>query len=395
MTAAIDRTAPWMILGRAGLVAAVFVLGCGRAGNPTPAAPAPTPGSPEETAVPLVRTTSGAIATHNFLAELALAKKQHADQPTNLKRTRALVDHLFDQAQFFGKLASYDEAEALAKAALVDAPKSGEAHLLRAHTLSALHQFVAASAEIDRAEALGAPPELVRHSRVGIWQATGKIDQALEALGAWRRMRPNFTNLSAEAGALADKHDYPHAAAVFSQARRDYDDVSPFAIAWSEFQEGHMWESAGRSDRARPLFESALARLPLYAAVAGHLAHLVAAFGDPEGLDRARALLEPLVARTDDPEYVGELGAIYRQLHRPVEADRLVSQATQRYEALLARHPEAFYDHAARFFLHVAGDPKRALGLAQKNFALRPTPDARDLLAEAERATSATAGLER
>lgn len=155
-----------------------------------------------------------------------------------------------------------------------------------------------------------------------------------------------------------------------------------------------MWESAGRSDLARPLFESALARLPGYAAAAGHLARLVAAFGDPEGLDRARALLEPLVASTDDPEYVGQLGALYRQLHRSTEGDRLVNQATQGYEALLARHPEAFYDHAARFFLHVAGDPKRALGLAQKNLALRPTPDARDLLAEAQRASSATARLD-
>jgi hypothetical protein len=394
MAAVIDQIAPKLILGRIGLVAAVVVLGCGRAGNPPPA-PVPVSLSPEEASVPLVRTTSGQIATHNFLGELALAEKQHAAQPADLKRARALIDHLFDQAQFFGKLAAYDEAESVAKAALIATPKSGEAHLLRAHTLSALHEFAAASAEIDRGAALGVDADAVRHARVGIEQATGKIDQALEALRAWRRTRPNFTNLSAEAGALADKHDYPHAAAVFAQARRDYDDVSPFAIAWSEFQEGHMWESAGRSDRARPLFESALSRLPLYAAVAGHLAHLVAAFGDPAGLDRARALLEPLVARTDDPEYVGQLGALYRQLHRPVEADRLVKQARQGYEALLSRHPAAFYDHAARFFLHVAGDPKRALELAQKNIALRPTPDAHDLLLEAERAASATAGLDR
>lgn len=351
--------------------------------------------STDDTTVPVVRTTSGEIATHNFLAELALAEKQHAAQPADLKRTRALIDHLFDQAKFFGKLAAYDEAEGVAKAALAAAPKSGEAHLLRAHTLSALHQFVAAAGEIDRGEALGADADAVRHARVGIWQATGKIDQALEAIRAWRRARPNFTNLSAEAGALADQHDYVRAAAVFAKARRGYDDVSPFAIAWSEFQEGHMWESAGRSDRARPLFESALTRLPSYAAVAGHLAHLLVAFGDPEGLDRARALLEALVARTDDPEYVGQLGALYHQLRRAAESERLIKRATQGYEALLARHPEAFYDHAARFFLHVAPDPKRALALAQQNLALRPTPDARDLLAEAERASSATAGLDR
>ena len=206
-------------------------------------------------------------------------------------------------------------------------------------------------------------------------------------------MRPSFATFGAEAGALADKHDYPRAAALFLAARSHYDDVSPFAVAWLELQEGHMWESAGRADRALPLFESAVARLPEYAAAAGHLAHLLAAFADPAGLERARLLLEALVTRTDDPEYVGQLGALYRQMHRTEEGDRLIRSAKLGYEALVAKHPAAFYDHAARFYLHVAGNPQRALLLAQKNLAIRQTPDARDLVTEAERATTPTASF--
>jgi|SRR5450432_92468 len=383
MAAVIDRIA----LARIVSIAAVFVSACGRTVSSAPAPATEIPSPP-------IRTTSGEIATHNFLAELAQAEKQHAARPGDLTRTRALADHLFGRAQFFGKLGDYDEAESIGRAALAIAPKSGDAHLLRARTLAALHEFVLAGAELDRALVLGAEPDAVAHVRVGIWQATGDIDKALATLRAWRRARPNFTGFAAEAGALADKHDFQHAAAVFAEAGRSYDDVSPFAVAWIEFQEGHMWESAGRSDRALPLFESAVARLPGYAAAVAHLAHLVAAFGDPAGLERARVLLEPLVASTDDPEYVGQLGALYRQMHRGVEGDRLVKQATAGYEALLARHPAAFYDHAARFFLHIAGDPKRALGLAQKNLAIRATPDARNLVSEAERATSATARLD-
>jgi thioredoxin-like negative regulator of GroEL len=373
------------------IAAAVLALGCGR-GATSPRSSAAAPAEPPP---PELKTTSGEIATHNFRAELAQAERQHAEQPADLRRSRALVDRLFARAQFFGRLADYDEAEAVSKAALTAAPASGDAHLLRARTLAALHEFVRSRAELDRAAALGADPDAVEHARVGIWQATGDIDKALESLRAWRRARPNLTSYAAEAGALADKHDFPLAAAVFTEARRHYDDVSAFAVAWLEFQEGHMWETAGRSDRARPLFESALARLPGYAAAAGHLARLVAAFGDPDGLQRARALLEPLVAETDDPEYVGQLGALDRQQQRVAEGDRLVARAAQGYEALVARHPAAFYDHAARFFLHVGGDPQRALSLAQKNLAIRQTPDARDLLAEAERATTATARLDR
>jgi tetratricopeptide (TPR) repeat protein len=381
MTAVIDAFA----LRRIALIAAVLAAGC------ECTAPPAAPRSSDEIVYPILKTTSGEIASHNFLAELAQAERQHAAQPRNLRRTRALVDRLFGEAQFFGRLADYDRAAALTKQALALAPQDGDAHLLRAHSLSALHEFDAARAELDRAEILKADPDAVEHQRVGIWQATGDIDNALTHLRTWRRVRPTFATFGAEAGALADKHDYPHAEALFMAARSHYDDVSPFAVAWLEFQEGHMWESAGRSDRARPLFESALARLPGYAAAAGHLAHLLAAFGDPDGLERARLLLEPLVAQTDDPEYVGQLGALYRQMHRSEEGARLIRRATLGYETLLARYPAAFSDHAARFYLHVAGDPKRALALAQANLAVRQTPDAKDLLAEAERATSATA----
>ncbi|HVZ89101.1 MAG TPA: hypothetical protein VHG72_19180 [Polyangia bacterium] len=383
MAAVIDPRA----LGRLASFAAALVVGCGRA------APPPAPAPVEEAAYPTLKTTSGEIATHNFLAELAQAEKQHAAQPKNLRRTRALVELLLQQAQFFGKLASYDEIEALTKQVLAAAPQEGEAHLLRARSLSALHEFVAARGELDRAAALQADPDAVEHLRIGICQATGDIDQALVQLRAWRRVRPSFNTFAAEAGALADKHDYPRAAAAFVAARSHYTDVSPFAVAWLEFQEGHMWESAGRSDRARPLFESALARLPRYAAAAGHLAGLAAAFGDPDGLERARQLLEPLVAGTDDPEYVGQLGALYRQTHRPDDGDRLVKRATLEYQRLVARHPAAFYDHAARFFLHAGGDPERALDLARRNLAVRSTPDARELLTEAERAATATASF--
>ena len=382
-----------MYFRRLALIAAVLVAGCGRAAPPSAPAPPAVPQSSDEIVYPILKTTSGEIASHNFLAELAQADRQQAAQPRDLRRTRALADRLFGEAQFFGKLADYDRAAALTKQALALAPQDGDAHLLRAHSLAALHEFDAARAELDRAATLNADADAIEHQRVGIWQATGEIDKALTHLRTWRRVRPSFATFGAEAGALADNHDYPHAAALFMAARSHYDDVSPFAVAWLEFQEGHMWESAGRSDRAQPLFESAVARLPGYAAAAGHLAHLLAAFGDPEGLERARLLLEPLVARTDDPEYVGQLGALYRQMHRTEEGDRLVRSATSGYETLLARHPAAFYDHAARFYLHVAGDPKRALVLARRNLAIRPTPDARDLVTEAERATAATASF--
>ena len=74
---------------------------------------------------------------------------------------------------------------------------------------------------------------------------------------------------------------------------------------------------------------------------------------------------------------------------RVAEARQWRAQAAARYDELLARHPEAFADHAAEFWLQAGADPDRALSLATRNLEVRPTPRAHELLS---RATSAVDG---
>src|SRR5437764_1239022 len=81
-------------------------------------------------------------------------------------------------------------------------------------------------------------------------------------------------------------------------------------------------------------------RLPVYAPASAHLAAALVATGERE---RAIALLQAVAASSDDPEYWGQLAALVRD-------DELAQKAKRRYEALLRRHPQAFADHAARFF---------------------------------------------
>jgi len=50
---------------------------------------------------------------------------------------------------------------------------------------------------------------------------------------------------------------------------------------------------------------------------------------------------------------------------------------------LLAKHPEAFANHAARFWLGPGADPAKALALAQVNLQGRKTADAYELALEA------------
>jgi hypothetical protein len=141
-----------------------------------------------------------------------------------------------------------------------------------------------------------------------------------------------------------------------------------------------MWEREGRLAQARALYASAHARLPAYAHATSHLAALLAQDGE-----RARAivLLEPLLVSSDDPEVPAQLASIYAAEGRTVEASAMLERARRGYEERVARHPEAYADHAARFWMGVGGEPARALSLAQANLALRQSEPAYQLAIEA------------
>src|SRR5262249_18277514 len=66
-------------------------------------------------------------------------------------------------------------------------------------------------------------------------------------------------------------------------------------------------------------------------------------------------------------------GILLSQTADRATGDALIARAKREYDALTARHPEAFADHAARFWLGVGADPHKALVLAEKNLAVRPT----------------------
>ena len=73
-----------------------------------------------------------------------------------------------------------------------------------------------------------------------------------------------------------------------------------------------------------------------------------------------------------------------------------VANTAARYDELVARHPEAFADHAAEFWLDTGTDPHRALSLARRNLEVHQTPRAHDLFSRATRAVDdARAGVRR
>ncbi|MES1209505.1 MAG: hypothetical protein ABUS79_26500, partial [Pseudomonadota bacterium] len=187
------------IVVRVGLAAAAATLGTTLACRPQRAASVAARSGESETATPRLHTTDGRLAASNFEAELAQAERQWQARPGDVVRARALIEHLLAHAQFFGTLSDYDRAQAVAARVIALAPHGADAHLLRARVAAALHQFSSAMADLEEADRRGADADQILHARVGIWQATGQFDRAIEPLRAWRRQRPDLLTYAAEA----------------------------------------------------------------------------------------------------------------------------------------------------------------------------------------------------
>jgi len=326
-------------------------------------------------------TTDGATAVGNlegqlkgYLGAVADREARHLAAADFMASAIAL---LLTHAQFLGRLADYDRADELAERLVIALPKDGRSLILRAQVRSSLHRFADAEADLAAAERLGAKVDALATTRATVWQATGRYNDALALRRQVADRHPDLSSLGAEAALLADMGEIDRAEKLFIEAQHHFPDVAAFPVAWLYFQEGLMWQREGRLARARELLEAAVARLPAYAPAVAHLAGIEAQTGNRA---RAIALLRPLVDGSDDPEYPGQLADLLRADGKSDEARALREKASARYQELLAKHPEAFADHAARFYL--ADEPKRALPLAEKNLAARKTPDAYALVIE-------------
>jgi tetratricopeptide (TPR) repeat protein len=247
---------------------------------------------------------------------------------------------------------------------------SAAAHVARARALAAAHEFVDAEVELDLAARLGAEAPAVARERGALFLATGREDEAAALLSVAEESPPPDLVMRAEV--VARLGDATGADRLFETARDLYHDVSPFAVAWMDFERARSFEQEGDASRARSYLREAVTVLPCFAHAATHLA----ALEPPEAASR---VLDPLAATSDDPDVVAAQADVLRRRGQDREARATAGRAAARYEEVLARLPRAYADHAARFYLGMGGDVVRALDLARANAQNRPTDEAIDL----------------
>ena len=208
--------------------------------------------------------------------------------------------------------------------------------------------------------------------------ARGKYDEAAKLF------RSDLTDSSdiAMAGVLAGlRQKHADAQLLFDKARSSFADVSPFPIAWMAFERARWLDAQGKSEQAREWYGEAIEVIPVYVHAAVHLAN-----GDPP--EQAIARLDPLTKTSDDPEVLAGLADAHARAKHDADAKKYAGLARARYEELVKRHPEAFADHAARFYLK-QGEAAHALELAETNAKLRSTEEALDLWLGAATAANA------
>ncbi|MGW7521922.1 tetratricopeptide repeat protein [Streptomyces sp. NPDC054783] len=288
-----------------------------------------------------------------------------------------LVELTALRGHVLGRVDEAEHAASLAEAFADQVPSDPRSRVARARPAAVFHRFQAALTDLDAAAALGLDRQILDEERAAIHQAVGRYDEALAVYRHALLGRHDFSALAALARWHAERGEVAEAERWFPAARRGYRGVSPFPVAVLEFHCAQTWLSQDDFARARIWLECATRRLPGNVPAQGHLAVVDAAEG--RGAAAVRHLRR-LALGSDDPHYAAQLARLLAMRQAGGEAKFWRAHAAARYERLIARHPEAYADHAAEFWLTTGGDPQRALDLARQNLALRPTPRVRTLV---------------
>ena len=287
-----------------------------------------------------------------------------------------------DPAHLTGGYAPYARAEAALNEAFHLAPKAAGPHLARARLAFVLHRFDEVEPSLARAERALVVNQDVRQAIDELRAATafqrGDLEGAERALLRLIQDKPTVTALARLGQVRWKSGDFARADTAFVEAL----DRTPAAHgerrAWLNLMRGLLDLDRGRLDEALAHYRVADAAFRGWYLIEEHIAEIFAKKNDHQ---EARARYEALVARTDNPEFMDALADTYSALGRNEDASAMRDRARQRYEAQLARFPEAAYGHALDHFLE-AGDVRRAVALAEKNVALRPNGEALAKLAD-------------
>lgn len=325
------------------------------------------------------RYTSGRIALANLSASIESLQVLRSNG-ASVADLLTLSNLLFLHGDLLGRISAHDRAELVATEGIELSTDMGLVFFTRARLAGRFHRFGQAFLLLDRAAEAGYARREIDIEQASLLQATGKYREALILRERLASDDPGIHTVGALATLLAEMDEWGQAEQRYAGALESDHGMSPIPAAQLLFEWGVNAMRRGDLERAEEILCDLDTILPGHVPGRGHRAEVALARG---ALDRALALITPLLAIADDPEYRATHAEILEERGEATSARTEAERAAAEYNQLLARRPEAYADHAAFFFIGVGADPQRALQLAEANWKLRDTPRSRRLLEKA------------
>ncbi len=317
--------------------------------------------------------TAGDIAVINLESARRQSWSRFWQTPNREGAAEYIVEQEQMTLQFLSDAAALDRLDDLVQQLLCAGAEPMRTALIRAQVASTTHRFAEARGYLKAAEVHGTLPEAATRLSLSIDQACGnRLEEVLEIR---RRMAAGSGRLEdlVPLGALfGDLREFDQADRIYQQALREYQDVSPFALAWVCFQLGSLWGelvTEPQPDRAAQWYRKAIAYVPSYVKARVHLSEIYLGYGRAED---AKALLVPSVS-SGDPEVHWRLADVMVEMGNLSDAELQMRAARSGFEALMEKHLLAFADHGAEFYSGSGNDVVRAFELAKVNVENRPT----------------------
>lgn len=321
--------------------------------------------------LPLV--TDGDIAVNNLESARQRSWNRFWRDPLRPGIAEYIIEQEQLRAQFLGDFTALDRLETLVDHLDLLKAESPRTALIQAQVASMAHRFADARSCLAKAEGCEEFSAAVNRLSLTIDQACGAdLQFVLEA----RRTAAESGRLEdlVPLGALyGDLHKFDEADRIYQRALRQYQDTSPFAVAWVCFQLGVLWGGElvpeSQPSRAAYWYQKAIEYVPCYVKARVHLSEIYLKHGR---LTYAEDLLLPVVP-SGDPEVFWRLGDVTVAMRRFADAEVQMQAARCGFEVLLGKHLLAFADHGSEFYAGSGNNPARAFELALVNLRNRPT----------------------
>lgn len=324
--------------------------------------------------------------------EIAKAEDRATEQTGSWLVLEKIAGLWMRRARLSGDYDDYAKAEDALARAFERAPEGSGPMLSRAALNFTLHRVDAVSPDLDavanRILLDDITHAVVESMRGDVAFARGQYPEALTHYEAALALHRTPNVLSKLALWRWRMGEFDQAEALYLEAEEMLVGASLEPRAWTDLQLGIMDLERGRYQDAFNHYRAGAEDLGGWWLIEEHIAEIAVLLGMPKF---ALALYDDIIARTGKPEFIDAKASLLLASGDNEGAAELIEQATARYEAELARFPEASYGHALDHYLEF-GPPERALELAEANHTLRPNVEAKLGLAEARLGVGDVAG---